>query len=123
MFVWMRRLFASWIEFAEYAVFLSIGVAGVASASGVWIVTGALTLFVLGFSRWRKLIEKAGHIDAEYRELGRLALVHKLVGVGIEMYAKAYRVPLVLGAKFLLDCLYLAGAFVFGHAIRWLWLG
>jgi hypothetical protein len=42
-------------------------------------------------------------------------------GISLKMYANAHHVPLVIGAKFGQDALFLAGAFVFGHVIVWFW--
>ena len=80
LFAWMPRPFASWIEFLEYLVFITVCVAGVLNASWLWRLVGAL-------------------------------------------YAKAFTLPIVLAAKIGHDALFLAGAFVFGHLIRWVWIG
>ena len=90
-------------------------------ASWLWVVVGAMMLFVLGFSRWRDTIAKAGSLDADYRELGRLAFAARLFGIGFDMFAKSHHVPLVLAAKFGVDTLFLAGAFLFSRVIGWLW--
>ena len=115
------RLFASWTDFFEYLTFLSVCVAGVVHASWRWIFVGTLVLFLLGWPSWKHLIAKAGNVDAAFRELARMALVHRLFGVSFEMYRKAYLVPLVIGAKFLQDALFLTGAYVFGMAAGWFW--
>ena len=117
----MPRPFASWREFAEFLVFLGVCNAGIFNASWLWVVIGAMTLFLLGFSRWQATIAKAGAVDADYRELGRLAFAARLFGVGFDLYAKSHNVPLVLAAKFGVDTLILAGAFLFGRVAAWLW--
>ena len=121
MFAWTRRLFATWTDFAEYLVFLGVCLAGVLHASWLWIGIGVMTLFLLTFPAWRHLIAKAGNIDADYRELGRLALVHRIFGTSLAMYSKAHFLAVVLGAKFLQDTLFLTGAYVFGMVIAWFW--
>jgi hypothetical protein len=78
-----------------------------------------LVLFLLGWPLWKHLIAKAGNVDAAFRELACMALVHRLFGVSFELYSRAYLVPLVIGVKFLQDALFLTGAYVFGMAARW----
>jgi hypothetical protein len=118
---WVRRLFASWTEIGEFAVFVSVCVAGIANASWLWVVIGGLVLLLLGWGRYRELFAKAGRIDADWRELGSLVRAFK-AGSGLELYARAHTLLLVLGAKVGFDCLFLCGGFLFGHVIRWLWL-
>ena len=101
MFAWVRRLFASWQEFFEFLVFLLVCLAGIVHASWLWIVIAAMLLLLLGWPRWSELIAKAGKVDAQYRELGRLALAFRVFGASFEMYARAHLVMMVLGAKLL----------------------
>jgi hypothetical protein len=117
----MQRPFATWGEFAEFVVFLAISIAGVFGASWVWVVIGAMTLFLLGFSRWRDTIAKAGSLDVDYRELGRLAFAARLFGIGFDRYARSHNLPLVLAAKFGVDTLFLTGAFLLARVAAWLW--
>jgi len=123
MFAWVRWPFASWTEFGEYLVFLSVCVAGVANGSWLWPGVGAMLLLLLGWDRYSELFAKAGKIDAEYRELARLAHRNGHVGIGIALYLRARMLAIVLGAKLGHDVLFLIGAFIFGHLSRWLWLG
>ena len=74
-----------------------------------------MTLFLLGFLRWRATIAKAGAVDADLRELGPLAFAARLFGVGFDLYAKSHNVPLVPAAKFGVDVVFLARAFLFGR--------
>ena len=48
-FAWVRRVFASWTEFGEALVLLSVCVAGVANASRLWRIIGAMVLLLLGW--------------------------------------------------------------------------
>jgi len=43
--------------------------------------------------------------------------------MGVGLYLKARTLAIVLGAKLGHDALFLVGAFVLGHATRWLWFG
>jgi len=113
--------FASWTEFVEYLVFLSVCVAGILNASWLWIVIAAMLQLLLGWSRYRELFAKAGRIDAEYRDLGALAARHGLMGYAFALYARARTLLIVLGAKIAHDALFTGGAFLFGHATAWVW--
>jgi hypothetical protein len=109
MLAWLPRPFASWREFAEYLVFLSTCVAGVANAAWLWPLIGAMVLLLLGWSRYRDLFAKAGSIDAEYRDLGALAARHGLLGAAIALYARARTLLIVLGVKIGHDALFTGG--------------
>ena len=78
------RPFKGWTEFFEFLVFLSACVAGVANASWLWVLVGALLLLLLGWRRWEALFVKAGDVDAEWRELGTLARRHNVGWWGLE---------------------------------------
>ena len=119
----VRRPFGSWREFFEFLVFLGVCVAGVANASWFWIVIGSLALLLLTWARWETLFAKAGKVDAEWRDLGTLARRHNVGWWGLEYFVRARTFFVVLGAKVGHDALFLAGAFLFGHATRWFWLG
>ena len=106
MLDWLHRQFSSWSDVFDYLVFLVVCLAGVVHASGLWIVIGAMLLFLLSWPRWSELIAKAGKVDTDYRELGRLAFVHRLLRESLTMYSKARLVPLVLGVKFFQDALF-----------------
>ena len=80
-----------------------------------------LVLFLLSWPRWWVLIAKANRIDEQYRELGRLALVHRLFGMSIGLYSKAHFVVLIIGAKILQDGVFLTGVYFFGMATGWFW--
>jgi len=124
MFAWVRRrLFASWREFFEHLIFLGVCVAGVANASWLWPLVGAMLLLLLGWDRYSELFVKAGKIDAEYRDLARLAHRNGHMGIGVSLYLRARTLAIVLGAKLGHDALFLVGAFIFGHAARWFWFG
>jgi len=115
-------LFKTWIELFEYLVFMSVCAAGMVHASSLWIAIGALTLFLVTWTRWREIFEKAGRIDRQYRAMGALALWRAgLPGLSMRLYAKAHHVALVLGAKFGQDCLFLAVAYLLGMAAKWFW--
>lgn len=122
LFAWMPRPFASWIEFLEYLVFITVCVAGVLNGSWLWPLVGAMTLLLLSWSRYRHLFTRAARIDADYRDLAWLERAFK-VGNGLAHYAKARTLPIVLAAKIGHDALFLAGAFIFGHLVRWVWIG
>ena len=118
----VRRPFGSWKEFGEYLVFLLVCVAGVFRASWLWILIGTMLLFLLTWPRWRSLVAQAGRIDRQYMVMGTLALKRAgLIAMALKQYAGAHHVALVLGAKWGQDALFLAGAYVFGMAIRWFW--
>jgi hypothetical protein len=117
----MRRLFASWTEFAEYLVFIGVCFAGILHASWRWIAIGMFILFLLSWPRWWVLIAKAHSIDERYRELGRLALEHRLLGMSASFYSKARLVVIVIGGKMLHDGAFLTGAYFFGMAAGWFW--
>jgi hypothetical protein len=99
MFAWTRRLFASWSEFAEYLVFLSVCLAGIL----------------------RDVFARAGAIDREWRELGNLALRNEKIALGFGLYVRARALPFVLAMKIGHDCLFMAGAYLFGMAAGWFW--
>jgi hypothetical protein len=122
----MRRavayVFGSWKGLAEYLIFLSVTVAGLLGGSLLWIPIGAMLLFLLAWPRSRELIAQAGQVDADFRELGRLALQHRVLDYGLRNFARGvFHVPLVLAGKFGLDGLVLSGAYVVGIAAGWLW--
>jgi hypothetical protein len=56
------------------SVFLAVSIAGIVGASWVWVVIGAMTLFVLGFSRWRGTIAKACSLDIVERTFDAVIL-------------------------------------------------
>ena len=122
-FLWARRLFGTWTEFCDYLVFVSVGVAGLAGASWLWPLIGAMVLLLIDWERYRELFVKADKIDAQYRELARLA--HRIghVQTGLGLYVRARALAIVLIGKLGLDALFLVGAFVFGQATRWVWSG
>ena len=122
-FAWVRRVFASWTEFGEALVLLSVCVAGVANASRLWPIIGAMVLLLLSWDRYRELFGKAGNLDAEYRKLARLAQRNGHIGIGFALYLRARMLAIVLGAKLGHDALFLIGAFFVGLAVRWFWLG
>jgi len=102
---------------------MSVCAAGMVHASWLWIVIGALTLFLVTWGRWREIFEKAKRIDRQYRVMGALALSRAgLPGLSMRLYAKAHRVALVLGAKVGQDCLFLAVAYLLGMAANWFWI-
>jgi hypothetical protein len=117
----MRRLFASWREFAEYLVFLGVCVAGIFHAPYLWPVIGALVLLLLGWSRYRDLFARAGKIDADWRELAGFAHRHGKTALAFELYVRARALMVVLGAKVGFDCLFMTGSYLFGMAVGWLW--
>ena len=118
----VRRPFGSWKEFCEYVVFLGVCVGGVFHASWLWTAIGTMLLFLLTWPRWRALIAQAGRIDRQYMVMGTLALKRAgLIGIALKQYAGAHHVALVLGAKWGQDALFLAGAYVFGMAVKWFW--
>jgi hypothetical protein len=117
----MRRLFASWREFAEYLVFLGVCVAGIFHASWLWVPIGAMALLILGWSRSRDLFARAGKIDADWRELAGFAHRHGKTALAFELYAKARALAVVLGAELGFDCLFMTGAYFFGMAVAWVW--
>jgi hypothetical protein len=119
---WLR-LFGSWRGFFEYVIFLGVSVAGVANASWLWPVVGAMALLLIGWERYSELFAKAGKVDAGYRELAQLAHSHGHVGLGFALYLRARTLAIVLGAKLGHDALFLIGAFICGHVARWLWFG
>jgi predicted permease len=123
--VWaaVRRPFGGWRQFSEFLVFVGVCVAGVANASWLWIVIGALALLLLTWARWEALFAKAGKVDAEWRDLGTLARRQNVGRLGLDYYLRARTLIIVLGAKVGHDALFLAGAFLFGRAARWFWLG
>ena len=120
MFAWTRRLFPSWTHLGEYLVFLVVCLAGIVNASWLWIPISAMLLLLLGWSRYRDLLARAGEVDADWRELGALARTHN-IGSGLGYYLKSHSLLVVFAAKLLHDSAFLAGAFLFGHAIAWLW--
>lgn len=119
---WVSRLFSSWAELAEYFVFLAVAVLGLANASWLWVIIAAMVLLLIGWSRWESLFEKAGKIDADWRELGALWRTFGL-GSGFAQYFRARTLPMVLAAKLGHDALFLAAAFALGHLARWMWFG
>jgi hypothetical protein len=120
MRAWVRRPFDSWTEFFEYLTFLSVSAAGVANASWLWIAIGAMVLLLLSWSRYRELFAKAAEIDREWRDLAWLMRAYK-AGHGLDLHARAWKLPFVVGVKVGHDALFLAGAFIFGHVTRWAW--
>ena len=89
--VWaaVRRPFVGWREFLEFLVFLGVCVAGVANASWLWVVIGALALLLLTWARWEALFAKAGKVDAEWRDLGSLARRQNVDRYGLAYYLRA----------------------------------
>jgi hypothetical protein len=116
----VRRVFASWNDFLEYLTFLSVCLTGVFNASWLWIIIGAMVLLLLSWSRYAMLFKRAGEIDREWRDLASLMRAYK-VGHGLDLYAKAWKLPFVLAVKLGHDALFLTGAFIFGHVTRWVW--
>jgi hypothetical protein len=116
---WLR-LFGSWRGFFEYVIFLGVSVAGVANASWLWPVVGAMALLLIGWERYSELFAKAGKIDADDRELAHR---HGHIGMGVGLCLKARTLAIVLGAELGHDALFLVGAFIFGHVARWFWFG
>jgi hypothetical protein len=110
----------SWRKVAELLVFMTTSVAGVFNASWLWVAFGALALFLLGYARWRVTIARAGSVDVGYHELGRLAFAARLFGIGFDPDARSHNVALVLAAKFSVDALFLAGAYLMGRAAGWM---
>jgi hypothetical protein len=104
-------------------IFLGACVAGVANGSWLWPLVGALLLLLLSWDRWSELFAMAGRLDAEYRELARLAHGNGHIGMGFVLYLRARTLAIVLGGKVGHDALFLIGAFIFGHVMRWLWFG
>jgi hypothetical protein len=119
----VRRLFKSWSEFFEYLIFMSVCLAGLLNGSWLWPVVGAMALLLLGWQRYSELFVKAAKLDADYRDLARLAHSHGHVGLGFSLYLKARTLLIVLGAKLGHDALFLIGAFICGHVARWFWFG
>jgi hypothetical protein len=117
---WIRRLFDCWTDFFEYLVFLSACTLGLFHASWLWISIGAMVLLLLRWSRWEALFTKAAAADAEWRELGWLTRALK-AGSGLDLYARAYKLPLVVAAKLGHDFLFVGGAFAVGYLIAWAW--
>lgn len=115
------RWFNSWIDFCELLVLVTVGVDGVCHASWLWIAIGAMLLFLLRWPRWSELIRKAGEVDANYRDRGRLAFLNGLFRQAFAMYSRARLVPLVLGATLLEDAFFLAVAYAVGMGAAWLW--
>jgi hypothetical protein len=121
MRAWLARLFPNWTAFAEYLAFLAACVGGIVGSSWwVGIFLPALLLTLLSWPRWRGLVGKAGKLDAEWRDLGALALQHRQPG-WFEYYARAYKLPLVIAVKFGHDTLFSAAAYIFGIVIGWIW--
>lgn len=120
MFAWTRRLFASWRHFGEYLIFLAVCLAGILNTSWLSIPIGAMALLLLGWSRYRDLFARADRADAEWRDLAA-RMRGDNVGSGLAYYLRSKTVTLVLGIKLLHDSAFLVGAFLFGHAIAWLW--
>jgi hypothetical protein len=100
---------------------MTVCVAGVANASWIWPVVGAMVLLLLGWDRYRELFAKAGKVDAEYRELARLARRNGHFEIAVALYLRARLLVIVLGVKLGHDALFLIGAFIFGHVARWFW--
>ena len=121
MFAWARRVFATWTGLCEYLVFISLAVAGVANASWLWILIGAMVLLLLGWSHYRELFARAGELDARWRELAGLAHRQGKITLAFQLYTMARSLAVVLAAKLGFDCLFMTGAFLFGRAIAWLW--
>ena len=122
VFRWVRRPFASWTEFCEYLVFQAVCFAGVVNATWLWIAIGAMLLLLLSWPRYEVLCFRVREVDRGWRVLARLVRAQK-VGHWLDLYAQAWKLPLLLAVKLGHDALFLAGAFIFGHVIRWVWLG
>jgi hypothetical protein len=117
----VRRVFPSWKDFVEYLTFLSVCAAGVFNASWLWPVVGAMVLLLLGWERYSELFVRAARIDVQYLVLARYALRRGHARLALSLFPKARLLMIVLVAKLGHDTLFLIGAFIFGHVMRWVW--
>src|ERR1700716_567195 len=98
MFFSTRRAFEFSTETWQYLVFLVVCAAGLVDATWFWIINGSMLLFLLGWPLSRPLFERMTQPAGQATTLA--------IAVAVE-------VPR--------DAMFLAGAFLFGGLIRWIW--
>src|SRR5712671_8034699 len=98
MFFSTRRVLVFSTEICQYLVFLVVCAAGLVDATWFWIINGSMLLFLLGWPLSRPLFERMA-----------------------QPAGQATTLAIAVAVKLARDAMFLAGAFLFGALMRWIW--